>query len=326
MTEETIVRIKHVSELPDWFQLNKYDSAKQLDATGWYEQLLVRYNLLQSFHRLQEYPETEEYNDEADVDTLDFVFAKIQEHPIVDIATDVMLSDLLTEEFIGKTLNELKQKNPHYSLGIHNITVNEFLDIEDAATKSLEQVKQQIKKYTDEINEPDELDNESLEEAKYEWKNNLRTYHDETLAPSLHTPLFKLTNHPILQEAVRINWKLPDTILMEHFKQFIQLHRPKTTMTDDGKSFLKNCYRKPDFNEWYRLGILPCFDLKLWALEENVIIPNRVIADAIYPHGESGEETVRKTTMPLVDKLMSEVALNALAHQSALNMVEQNNE
>ena len=35
-------RIKNVSELPNWFQLKKYDKAKALDTTGWYEQLSVR--------------------------------------------------------------------------------------------------------------------------------------------------------------------------------------------------------------------------------------------------------------------------------------------
>ncbi len=35
-------RIKNISELPKWFQLDKYKAAKKLDAAGWYEQFAIR--------------------------------------------------------------------------------------------------------------------------------------------------------------------------------------------------------------------------------------------------------------------------------------------
>ncbi len=128
----------------------------------------------------------------------------------------------------------------------------------------------------------------------------------------------------MLLEATRVNWELPDTILIEHFKQFLKINRPANYDDDQYKSFLKKCYRKPDFNEWQRLGILPFLDLTCWASESALVIPYRVMADAIYPPGEGGEETVRKTTAPLAEMLMSEEALDALAHQAALEIAESN--
>ena len=35
-------KIKHVSELPEWFKLEKYTFTNNLDAAGWYEQLSMR--------------------------------------------------------------------------------------------------------------------------------------------------------------------------------------------------------------------------------------------------------------------------------------------
>lgn len=56
----------------------------------------------------------------------------------------------------------------------------------------------------------------------------------------------------------------------------------------------------------------------------NVSITNRVMADAIYESGVGGEETVRKTTAPLVDHLLSEKSLNQLAGLLTLQKPEQN--
>ena len=54
-------RIKHVSELPSWFDLKKYDFAEKLDALGWYQQLAIRgmciYRIAEYIEDKQPYPE-----------------------------------------------------------------------------------------------------------------------------------------------------------------------------------------------------------------------------------------------------------------------------
>src|SRR5881394_1963592 len=42
-------RIKHVSELPEWFKLDKYNNARKLDANGWYEQFCIRGTILKYY-------------------------------------------------------------------------------------------------------------------------------------------------------------------------------------------------------------------------------------------------------------------------------------
>lgn len=131
-----------------------------------------------------------------------------------------------------------------------------------------------------------------------------------------------------MHEAIRINWTLPDTTLIEHFKQFLKLHRPAESWQDGDDEFaysIKKFNRKPNFDDWCRFGILPYLDLQLWALETDNHIPYRVMADAIYLPGEGGEENVRKTTAPLADMLMTETALDVLASQAALEIAEKNN-
>ena len=71
-----------------------------------------------------------------------------------------------------------------------------------------------------------------------------------------------------------------------------------------------------------RFGVLPYLDLKFWELETGNKIPLRVIADAIYPIGEGGEETVRKTTVPLANSLIQNNNLRILIAQVATEMVE----
>jgi hypothetical protein len=300
--ETKLERIKHVSDLPNWFQLNKYKSAKQLDAAGWYEQLFVRQNLRLALYRLQDCCEDEEYNDERDLDVIDHTFAKIQENPIIDVSTDTQLS----EEFLTPTLDELKQRMPHSQLGVHNITVAEFLCIESETSEPLKEIRPQWEKY---------------------FRN--KCYDDSQIRKWINTPLHKLnpTNIPIEREIVHVNWNLPDTTLIEHFKQFLKTQRPEVIFSEDEnddkyQNLLKKYYRTPDFNAWCRLGILPYLDLTFWALEKNLIIPYRVMADAIYLPGEGGEETIRKTTAPLAEIWMTDEAINALVHHAALQIAE----
>jgi hypothetical protein len=280
MTDDDLlkkIRIKDVSELPNWFCLEKYDNTKTLNAAGWYEQLFVRYNLFEALKRLEEYTEDDDYDIEAAIDLVDHTFFKIEKNPIIDVSTDQKLS----EEFLIKVLQDLKQKKCDYMLGIHNITINEFLSIESAANPRLKVIKKYWKKHA--------------------LKDDYNTTQLDNL---LDKPLYKLyyPQRQTLHEAAIIDWELPDKILLDHFKQFLKLNRPKKLKYemdyDTGDTFLKKSYRKPNFKQWYRLSILPYLDLKFWSIENNITIPYRVFADAIFKPGENGEETIRKTTAP----------------------------
>lgn len=72
------------------------------------------------------------------------------------------------------------------------------------------------------------------------------------------------------------------------------------------KSVYHALYRSSGFQHWTKLGVLPYLDLLISSLEEKIHITHRVLANALYPDGDKGEETIRKTTTPLVEKIVSQ--------------------
>lgn len=294
-----LIRIRHVSELPEWFDLKKYHKAKTLTAAGWYEQLFVRYYLFYALERLQEGADDEEFDDEAYIDAVDHTFAKIQENPILDVTTDQQLSD----EYLTRNLLALKQEKKQQTLGVRSLAAVDLFAIQNYNGMLFRKIKKR-------------------------WKKSILIEDNSPIENLMYQPLHQLDDYPLLNKFAVIDWELPDGVLIEHFKQFLKTNRPETFNFEDDEdtNLLKKYYRKPDFNEWCRLSILPYLDLQFWALEEDIKIPNRVMADAIFPIGENGEETIRKTTAPLAKRLMNEESLAALLHQAALEIAERNNQ
>jgi hypothetical protein len=106
-------------------------------------------------------------------------------------------------------------------------------------------------------------------------------------------PLYFSQDKSSLHAIADVDLTMPDAILFEAFKAWLA-----KTKADFYLSCSKQ-YRKPDFLSWRRLGVLPYIDLVSWAELSGKSIPNRVMASAIFPAGEGGEETIRKTTAPL---------------------------
>jgi hypothetical protein len=89
MTKQTkIKRIKHVSDLPTWFKLEKYSETKNLDANGWCEQLYHWASCLMYFDS-DEGSARRQVSQDADF--LEALSA-IREKPIYDMKVDGKLS------------------------------------------------------------------------------------------------------------------------------------------------------------------------------------------------------------------------------------------
>ena len=109
-----IKTIKNIRELPSWFELEKYDEAKTLDATGWYEQLSVRRGFRNNIDRHIKDGST------LSLQTLEALEA-LQVTPIINVDNNFLIKVL----FGGGALDELKTGNPQYSLGVHMTSVRE---------------------------------------------------------------------------------------------------------------------------------------------------------------------------------------------------------
>ena len=117
---------------------------------------------------------------------------------------------------------------------------------------------------------------------------------------------------------VRVNLLLPDNVLLEHFKELLKDIR--AVLASAGPPIENK--QRPNFGLWQSLGILPYLDLRLWELEAGIKIPNRVVADAIFPRGQGGEETVRKTTTKIAKSLLADEHLETLAAIAAQQIIE----
>ena len=290
-------RIRRASELPDWYKLEKYKAASKLDAAGWYEQLSVRRDCFK--YLKMSFPDFSE--------ALDIIHIS----PIFDIDNNPEFKSL----FLGGPLWDFKdkQQKPHYSLGVHGLTVRQLRQIED---RMLPERKEHSRLWWNQFKKVD-IFNNTEDQYKYEYK----AWIDNPIYESFK-PKYQDKSVPVM-----VDLNVQDKLLVESFKQWLKNTR-KETHTEITH------YKKIDFESWIKFGVLPWLDLTIWQQAADISIPNRVMADAIYPTGEGGEEAVRKTTKPLANNLIghtesSEYSLSSLAAQAAHELFakkpEQNN-
>jgi len=292
--------IKNVSELPKWFSLEKYNTAKFLDATGWYEQLSVRRDLF----TLVGSPRWRGWQGDAPPKTGKqsmTALELIRAMPIVNIENNT----LLAAYFFSGAIRELKSQNPRYSFGVHLTTVRNLYLTEN----NIEEDKRtHARGFFEQIFSNDFLDFEKPLAMKYKCKDWI----DE--------PVDGIVNNINFDLNVTVNMLLPDKVLIEQFKQLLRQNRDQLTRVG---CVIENT-EKPNFSAWCEHGVLPYLDLQIWQRETELKIPNRVMADAIFPPGEGGEEKIRKTTKELAANLMTRKHLETLAALAAQEIAEQN--
>lgn len=281
-------KIKHVSELPKWFQIKKYNLAKNFGVRQWFEQLCVRNIVFAVISRrisLLKKENKDIFDDEFLERTDNFfeALAIINDDPIVNVITN----EKLLKYSYFYSIKEMLQEKLHLAFGVRPITIRELIEIKKVINPELLDV---IKIYDD---------------GNFAFLEDI-----EDLDQTIDKMATKYSSES--HSTVRINWCLPDNLLIDHFKNYLESYRPKG-MRD------KKRYRHPDFNNWYRLGILPYIDLKIWELKENVSIPYRVIADAIFLNGENGEETIRKTTAIISEGILKGDMLEMLGSCASLD-------
>lgn len=283
-------KVKSVSELPEWFSLDKYDGVKGLDSAGWYEQLSVRKDMSVMVG-------SPRWKSRAEIESLDQIDIRVLEtlrrNPLPDIAGN----DLLRAYFYGGAMHEIKSRDPRYSLGVHLATVRNLYWTEG----NIEREKRDYaRKFFAQFENCDWGSEDQMEFKCVDW---------------IDEPVDLFSFSAGFGVNVSVNLLVPDKLLIEQFKQMLKELRRKGL--DAG-----NC-AKSNFLGWSRFGVLPYLDLKIWEHETGRKIPNRVMADAIFPPGEGGEEVVRKTTAKLAQELLTRKNLEILASIAAHEIAEQ---
>lgn len=267
--------IKHVNELPGWYNLEKYEAAKTLDSRGWHNNLFVRQVLLKSIGSVSFKAGLEA---EKDIPRL-----------YLDDLCYLRLNPIFQEKrlFILNTFNVGSRED----LGVRPMMIGDVYNQIKYIDPDKQSYAQKIIINTD--------DSESYwdallhTEAKKEWQVN---------------PLLE----PLSNNLIHINLELPEKVLIEQFTSFIK------------KIQYRRSNKKPNFGSWIYFGILPYLDLKIWELETKKNIPNSVMANAIFPPHEGGEEVVRKTTQKIAQEILSQSYLHFLECYAANEIAERN--
>ena len=114
-----------------------------------------------------------------------------------------------------------------------------------------------------------------------------------------------------------VDLSMPDDVLISAFRDALPTLR-EVVCGRPGGPVPSNV--KLDPAAWIRFAVLPYLDLKQWSLETGSRVTNRVLADAIFPRGDGGEEVARKTTAKLADEVTSEAFLRRLLVAAALEI------
>ena len=300
-------RLKNLSQLPKTFNLDKYKDLTTLQAYDWYKQLKIRSIINQKLSRY-----VQKHED------MDLLINDILKRPIVDKAKSgvmaMYLGDIIdnTPIELEAILNELTAVKPikHSDINRMQDSNYPFLLRDNYRFSDLIAVKR--KNWTSDIKYFEEdgycLISKHSSRESY-WAASYRTLKEQASSP-LEDDVFELafTRTPFspLEEigtemAVSFDLNIPDEVLLMAFKRLLDKQREQFGITKETYR-----YHPPDFQSWIRFAVLPFLDLTLWASLNNYKIPNRVMADAIFPIGEGGEETVRKTTQKLASTLMDE--------------------
>lgn len=268
-----VKRIKHVSELPKWYDLAKYKAADQLNALEWYWQLTARLELDNFVSHLTPSERSCGPDDPRFSDSI------LKSRELIEEMRCGPILDLGDRGMAEKFLNGFLTPPAAPEIGL----------------ASLGDISRQLEKLPS-----------STESVARKFLGGGRGPYDSKLINSpLSTGQGEFPNDVL----INVSLALPEKLLIENFTTFIRSAK-RAPESEDG--FVAR-YRKPDFKEWIRLGLLPYIDLTIWEKEEDVTIPYRVMADAIFPSGEGGEEIIRKTTSKLANQLFQKNTLNALA-------------
>jgi len=233
-------KIKHVSELPDWFKLEKYEKAKNLTAIGWYQQIDARFFIeVSGNHHNFIYEEDNEIDDDYYAN----LFKIIRDRPIIDIATDERWN-----EFTGILSYKNLLSRDIATLSVRSLSLADYALIGNILPQS------------------------KLKTMSKWWRQSFREKEKIELPSYGNEYIYKLSHEngyaDIYWDVLWIELASPDNLIIEDFKNYLKIRRQTISEFDDIEF-----YDKSSFDSWYQFGVLPYIDLFMWAREENIRIP-----------------------------------------------------
>lgn len=298
--------IRSVRELPEWFNIRKYDDAHKLKADSWYDLLLQRW----SHDYYIELCGIEEYKKSSFFNALE----QLRDEPL-----SLLKDEALIIGFGGGKLASLKYDKDDFAASYYGINPLTFRRMYQYEAHLEPEIKKRLRYVIDKIWGGDFFLRKMTkkEEKEILWaKPQIDKPFKDTLRAFGKDRTYEwIANF----ETVEIDLTIPDNILIEQFTSYLNHIRKKNP-----ENAAIPTRKMPEFRKWADYGLLPYLDLKLWEKEQEIVLPNRVIADAIFDDGEKGEEVVRKTTKRIAQQVMDQKYIQFVSTVAAHDIMENN--
>lgn len=276
-----MAKIDRVEDLPEWFDLGKYLGCESFGAAEWLEQVRRRHDLLKlhpSYNeRIAQHGQGGwlEFALEFWALTIQEPAQTVREKP-VDSPSKGKIS-----EWMAHASNQ-----PIRSICVMDLVWQGTRDLD--AERNGRAAKGFSKRWAA-INPSAISVWDSVEHA--ESPLSLNYYDDEGSSYSGGG-----NEIPIVQ----VDLGASDAVLKEAFSMWLKDARASQKTASTKRS-------KPLYARWGRYGLLPYLDLRIWEMETDSHIPDRIMSAAISRY-DAGESNLRKTVAPLADSLMRDLS------------------
>lgn len=287
------MRLIKSDELPDWFELSRYEDALSLDLAGWHQNLRPRavfFNLTED-----QFPTYK---------PLFFPFLLTDASLI--ISTDSNDPD---NDRLGQNAQEFQA----LFSGIEQATVRSlpasYAALAIAACRNTGQ----------KLHADTWLAKSLISGSEYMWQG-LRSggdiAPDDDIDEFLNTPMDVLERRndefvtvPILH--AEINMFAPDSMILEDFKKWLKAAREKFNMP------ARNMFTTANMDSWVRNQVLAYVDLTNWARFNNSIIGQETMGCALFPDDieKDAASRIRKTVKDKANYLMRPSVVDAILTQ-----------
>ncbi|WP_226470105.1 DUF6387 family protein [Luteimonas panaciterrae] len=280
-------KIKHVGNLPQWFNISKFQFLRNADAVVWAD-------VLGTLLSLREFNWSASGYDKAAINE---IFAELEIFDAADTAWDRPWLSYTTDP----------DNFRFRSVGALSVSVVAYMALELEQIPEAKPIIEYRRLALDVANgkrvrRKPRMSIESVEYGKRPFFMALREAMKKNGDPK------QLTT----SRAIWVDMDLPDAILIEDFKAWLAASRRLDFHRAATKAFTRH-----DFAKWYDDAYVPLALVLSWARATGVDITNGVLADALYPTRRIDSDKMRRTIRPACEEWLCNETRLALAAQAA---------
>ncbi|MNC00354.1 hypothetical protein D3C76_345000 [compost metagenome] len=273
-----MIKINNTTDLPEWFDLEKYKKAENLDAAGWFIQLSLRKELYDLYEMFEK-----EGQDESSFFIGGEILRGIVRQNLERLRSQPIHTDPINTDSYESLYASCRASGYKEDLSIKPVRELSFQDL-------------------------------TAQRLWDESKGNGKACQQNRWGILTAAELSDCPTEPILvgilgqnQFATLVDMNASDAVLKHAFAAWLKETRKNELGTPPKESSL--------YKYWAGYGVLPYLDLRIWAMEKRLHIPGRVMSRAICsPNHDCGVENLRKTNARIAISLMRDLSeLQALA-------------